>query len=121
MFKLIVLAAFVAVVTAKPSYVVPASSLVQEKTIESHGNTVVHSNAKVIQSPLPLVYTGVHAVHAAPLIETLYIQPVKTIYQPAVSTLVSEKTVSNHGHSIVHDAPLLQTVHTAYASNLHYL
>ncbi|CAD6224758.1 GSCOCG00005538001-RA-CDS [Cotesia congregata] len=121
MFKLIVLAAFVAVATAKPSYVVPSTSLVQERIIESHGNAVIHGNAKVVQSSLPLVYTGVQAVHAAPLIETQYIQPVKTIYQPAVSTLISEKSISKHGHSIVHDAPLLHTVHTAYASNLHYV
>ncbi|XP_034933929.1 uncharacterized protein [Chelonus insularis] len=108
MFKLFVFAAIVAVATATPGYLTSPliSTLIGEKTIESHGNSVVHASA-------PLVKT----VAAAPIIETytpVHYAPAAKIVYEAQPALLAEKTISSHGQSIVHNsAPVISAAYAA--------
>lgn len=80
-----VIAALVAVATAKPGFLLAGV----EQTIESHGNSVVHSSAPVVHS----------TVYSAPA-------PAPLVYAAAPQPIIAQKTVSSYGHSFVHhDAP----------------
>ncbi|KAF7391459.1 hypothetical protein HZH68_011002 [Vespula germanica] len=102
MFKLVVLSCLLAVALAKPSEIAPAivGNLISEKSIESHGNSVVHSVAPVVA---PVV------APAIPLVKTM--EPVLPVTKAAA--VVAEKTIESHGHSIVH--------HSAPAAAVSYL
>ena len=82
------------------AHALPAASLAHEKTIESHGNSVIHASAPVyaaaVAEPAPLLYT-----YAAPA---------------PVAGLVGEKTVSNYGHSVLHHGGPAIAHHTAYVA-----
>lgn len=88
-----VLSGLLSVALAKPSEIVPAvvGNLISEKSIESHGNSVVHSVAAPVVAP-------VIAPATIPLIKT--IEPVLPVAKAAA--IVAEKTIESHGHSIVH-------------------
>ncbi|XP_014209377.1 pupal cuticle protein G1A-like [Copidosoma floridanum] len=92
--KFVVLLGALAFAAAKPGFLAPAllgshAAVVNEATISSHGNSVVHASAPVV--------TG-------------YASPVVAAVAPAV---LAEKTISSHGHSIVHaSAPAI----TSYAA-----
>ncbi|XP_057317948.1 uncharacterized protein LOC130662966 [Microplitis mediator] len=113
MFKLFVVAALVAVAVAEyphtGGHYLAASHPVysiHEKTIESHGNSVVHSSAPVV-----------HTVPVVPVVP--YVEHKKLYYKSVPTHVISEKTVSNHGHSIVHNAqPVISSVYVAPA---HYV
>ncbi|XP_011304829.1 uncharacterized protein [Fopius arisanus] len=138
MFKLVVLFATVAFATARPGLLSSPvwSTIVGEKTIESHGNSIVHNSAPVVHTyeaaPVILPAASVLAektisshghsiVHkATPIVETHQVAPVVLASQPLLlqktvhheplvfaQPIVAEKTISSHGHSIVHEAPLL--------------
>ncbi|KAF7992050.1 hypothetical protein HCN44_001375 [Aphidius gifuensis] len=101
MFKIVIFVALFAFATAKPGYFASApvygtaaAVVGVEKTIESHGNSVVHSSA--IATP-----AVAHTVYSAPLVA----QPQYVYAAPhASAAIVAEKTVSGYGHSLVHHA-----------------
>ncbi|XP_046737132.1 uncharacterized protein LOC124405906 [Diprion similis] len=115
MFKLVVLSAFVAVAFARPSahhalVVSPAvvGSLVSEKTVESHGNTVVHSSAPVVHAAVPAVAYAAAAPLVAAVPAVPAVHAVHAVHAVPQAHLVSEKTIESHGNSVVHGtAPVL--------------
>ncbi|XP_015122687.1 uncharacterized protein LOC107045072 [Diachasma alloeum] len=132
MFKLVVLSAIVAVATARPGLLSSPlySALVGEKTIESHGNSVVHSAVPVVHSyeaaPVVLAHEpliaektvsshGHSIVHeSAPVIHIYEAAPVVLAHEP----LIVAKSVSSHDHSIVHESPVL--AHTVHIDESHW-
>ncbi|XP_046605784.1 cuticle protein 16.5-like [Neodiprion virginianus] len=112
MFKLIFLSAFVAVAFARPSahhalVAGPAvvGRLVSEKTVESHGNTVVHNSAPLIHAAVPAVAYAA----ATPLVAAVPAVPaVHAVHAVPQAHLISEKTIESHGNSVVHGtAPVI--------------
>lgn len=73
-----ILLAVASVASARPG------AILAEKTIEAHGNSVVHYSAPIV-APAPAVFA--HQVE--PLV-------------PAA--ILAEKVIEHHGHSIVHHA-----------------
>ncbi|XP_033211560.1 uncharacterized protein LOC117169334 [Belonocnema kinseyi] len=74
MFKLVALLFLASVVVAKPGHLSPIlTDLVSEKVIESHGNSIVHSSAPVVQ--YPTLYSAPNVYHGIPLAYQQY-QPV---------------------------------------------
>ena len=90
-------------VVAKPGFIAPVlTDVVSEKVIESHGNSVVHASAPVVQT-----YASVPYAH--------------TFYSAPGVALVGEKTIEAHGNSVVHgSAPLLHSAPLTYAYGLAY-
>ncbi|XP_066594877.1 cuticle protein 16.5-like [Prorops nasuta] len=112
MLKLLVLiCGLVAVTVAKPGALLSpvVGRLVSEKTIESHGNSVIHSSAPLVSAAVPLQYTAA----AVPVVQAAAAPvPAPAVAAVAVpvapkAALVAEKTVEAHGHSVVHTAPAI--------------